>query len=125
MTLSNILNKVKIQNKHSDNFLHSTTSDKGIPYLPYYWKFTLKGRKPIINPGESIFNWIRQYLAHADDIVILTRNIDSFNEVLYQLQMEVKLAGLAINHNKIELMKNIKNYTNNTSKVILNNVPYM
>jgi len=38
--------------------------------------------------------------------------------------MEVKLVGLDINRNKIEFMKNIKNYTNNTIKVILNNVPY-
>ena len=57
--------------------------------------------------------------------MILTRNIDSLNEVLYQLQMEAKLIGLDINHNKTEFMRNIKKYTNNTIKVILNNVPYV
>jgi len=57
--------------------------------------------------------------------VILTRNIDSLNEVLYQLQMEAKFVGLDINHNKTEFMRNIKNYTNNTIKVILSNVPYV
>jgi len=36
MTPSNTLNKVKMQKKLSDNFLHSMASDKGIPYLSYY-----------------------------------------------------------------------------------------
>ena len=36
MTLLNTLNKVKIKNKLSDNFLHSMASNKGIPYLSYY-----------------------------------------------------------------------------------------
>jgi len=38
--------------------------------------------------------------------------------------MKVKSVGLAINHNKNKLMRNIKNYNNNTNKVILNDVPY-
>jgi hypothetical protein len=33
-TLSNNLNKAKMKNKLSDNFLQSMASDKGIPYLP-------------------------------------------------------------------------------------------
>ena len=56
--------------------------------------------------------------------MILTRNIDSLNGVLYQLQMEAKFVGLDINHNKTEFMRNIKNYINNTIEVILNDVPY-
>jgi hypothetical protein len=39
--------------------------------------------------------------------------------------METKSAGFDINHNKNELMRNIKNYNNNTIKMILNNVPYI
>ena len=75
---------------------------------------------------RSLFKWTRQYLAYTDDIVILTthRNTDSLNGVLYQLQMKAKSAGLAINHNKTKFMRNIKNYNNNTNKVILNYVPY-
>ena len=38
--------------------------------------------------------------------------------------MKAKSVGLAINHNKTKLMRNIKNYNNNTNKVILNDVPY-
>jgi hypothetical protein len=56
--------------------------------------------------------------------VILTRNTDALNGVLYQLQMKAEAAGLDINHNKIKFMRIIKNYNNNTNKVILNDVPY-
>ena len=38
--------------------------------------------------------------------------------------MEANFVGLHINHNKTEFMRNIKNYTNNTIKVILKDVPY-
>jgi hypothetical protein len=38
--------------------------------------------------------------------------------------MEAKFVGLDINHNKTEFMRNIKNYTNNTIKVILKDVLY-
>jgi hypothetical protein len=38
--------------------------------------------------------------------------------------MKAKSAGLAINYNKTKFMRNIKNYNNNTNKLILNDVPY-
>jgi Reverse transcriptase (RNA-dependent DNA polymerase). len=79
------------------------------------------GPDPFI-PG-SVFEWTRQYLAYADDTVISSRNTDALNEVLYQLQMKAKSAGLDINHNKTKFMRNIKNYNNNTNKVILNSTP--
>jgi hypothetical protein len=43
-----------------------------------------------MNRGGSIFNETRQYLAYADDIVLLTRNMDALKAVLCHLQKEVK-----------------------------------
>ncbi|KAJ4435750.1 hypothetical protein ANN_18368 [Periplaneta americana] len=54
--------------------------------------------KITINPGGTIINRTAQYMAYADDIVILSRNVSTMDEILKQIEAEAIKAGLEINN---------------------------
>jgi hypothetical protein len=81
-------------------------------------------REIIIIPGGTIFNRSKQYMAYADDIVILVRNTEALSEVVSQMQPAAKEAGLIINRTKTKYMESSKNRTNGLSNIMLNGQPY-
>jgi hypothetical protein len=78
----------------------------------------------IINPGGTIFNRSKQYMAYADDIVIIAQNTEALNEVVSQMQPAAKEAGLIINRTKTKYMESSKNRTNGLSNIMLNGQAY-
>jgi hypothetical protein len=62
-----------------------------------------------INPNGMIFNRTRQYLAYADDMVILGRSVRVIEEVVAQLKNTALKAGLAINEGKTKYMRIMRN----------------
>jgi hypothetical protein len=68
----NALSKVKIENKPYDKFITFSGIRYGDSLSVLLFNFGQKKivREIILNPGGSIFNRTRQYLAYADDTVI-------------------------------------------------------
>jgi hypothetical protein len=76
-------------------------------------------REIIINSDGTIFNRSKQYMAYADDIVIIAQNIEALNKVVSQMQPAAKEAGLIINKTKTKYMESSKNGTNGLSNITL------
>ena len=126
MTLSHTLNKVNIQGKLSESFETYNGIRQGDSLSTLLFNIGLERliRKIIINPGGTIFNRMTQYLAFADDIVILSRNLISLDEVIQQIQSETGLAGLEINCTKTKYMYNKSNVHSVPNTIVLNDVTY-
>jgi hypothetical protein len=58
-----------------------------------------------INPGGTIFNRTRQFMAYADDLAAIGRSVGVLNEVLMQLQIVAVSAGLVINATETKYMR--------------------
>jgi hypothetical protein len=58
-----------------------------------------------INPGGTIFNRTRQFMAYADDVAVIGRSVGVLNEVLMQLQTAAASTGLVINTTKTKYMR--------------------
>ena len=84
MTLSDTLNKIKIQNKLSKCFITNRGIRQGDSLSTLLFNIGLEKvmREIIINPGGTIFNRSKQYMADANDIVIIARNTVALNEVV-------------------------------------------
>ena len=126
MTLSHTLNKVNIQGKLSESFETYNGIRQGDSLSTLLFNIGLERliRKIIINPGGTIFNRMTQYLAFADDIVILSRNLISLDEVIQQVQSETGPAGLEINCTKTKYMYNKSNVHSVPNTIVLNDVTY-
>jgi hypothetical protein len=59
-----------------------------------------------INPGETIFNRTRPYLAYADNVVILGRSEGFIKEILEEMTAITQQIGLQMNNTKTKYMIN-------------------
>jgi len=59
-----------------------------------------------INPGGKIYNRTRQYLAYADDVVILGRTEGCKKETLEEMATVTQQIGLQMKEMKTKYMKN-------------------
>jgi hypothetical protein len=111
MTLIGSNCRVKIQGQLSSNFKVKVGLRQG-DALPTIL-FNIVSEKVIrnieINPNGTIFNRTRQYLAYADDVVILGRSLTAAEEVLAQIKYTALKAGLVINESKTKYMITMRN----------------
>jgi hypothetical protein len=107
ITLENSKSKVKIQGQMSEVFQVKRGLKQGDALSTVLFNVVLE--KIIINmeinPKGTIFNRTRQYLAYADDVVILGRSVTAIEEVVTQLQEATQTAGLIINQEKTKYME--------------------
>jgi hypothetical protein len=66
-------------------------------------------RKVTVNSNGAIFNRMIQYLAYADDVVIINRTETDLQSAVSQLYAEAKENGLIINGNKSKYMIKSRN----------------
>lgn len=84
MTLSQTKNKVRKQGKLSKQFEVERGLRQGNPLSPTLFNLVLERciRKIEINPGGNIYNrTCKQYLAYADDVVILARTQQALDSI--------------------------------------------
>ena len=72
------------------------------------------------NSNGTIFNRTRQYIAYADDVLILGRSVSEIEEVVTQSKEAAVSTGLVINKSKTKYMKKNKNITNLEQDLITN-----
>jgi hypothetical protein len=72
-------------------------------------------RSTEINPGGTICNRSRQFIAYANDVAVISRSVGVLNEVLIQLQTPAASTGLVINTTKTKYMRNKE--TNGTANI--------
>jgi hypothetical protein len=110
MTLSRTYNRVKIQYKLSGRFSTECRVRQGDSFSTLLFNIGLEKviRNMEINPGATIFNRTRQYMAYADDIVVIGRSVGTLNEVHMQMQTAASAVGLEININKTKYMRTKK-----------------
>jgi hypothetical protein len=53
-----------------------------------------------INRGGTIFNRSLQYLAHADDVNLISRNTRELSKAFITMEAQLKKAGLIINESR-------------------------
>jgi hypothetical protein len=58
-----------------------------------------------LNPGGSIFTRTRQYMAYADDMVVIGRSLQAVSEVIQQVEEPALTIRLDINVEKNEIHK--------------------
>ena len=126
MTLAQTMNKVKVQNKLSESFVTVNGIRQGDSLSTLLFNIGLEHimRKITINPGGTIFNRMFQYLAFADDVVILSRNLTSLDEILKVIQEETNLSGLEINNTKTKYMTNVNRKNDVTNSIVINGATY-
>jgi hypothetical protein len=107
MTLSKTYNKVKIQNKLSGSFRTECGIRQGDSLSTLLFNIGLEKvmRDIEINPGGTIFNRTRQFMAYADEVAVIDRSVGVLNEVLMQLQTVAVSTGLVINTAKTKYMR--------------------
>jgi hypothetical protein len=81
MTLSETLNKIKIQNKLSECFITNRGIRQGDSLATLLFNIDLEKvmREVIINSGGTISYGSKQHMAYADDIAIFARNTEALN----------------------------------------------
>jgi sorting nexin-29 len=108
MTLANTNSKVKIQGKLSPSFETVTGLRQGDSLSTLLFSLCMEKiiRNVRINPGGTIFNSTRQYLAYADDIVILGRSEGYIKKTLEEMAAITHQIGLQMNDNETKHMIN-------------------
>jgi hypothetical protein len=98
ITLSRTYNRVKIQNKLSGRFSTECGVGQGDSLSTLLFNIGLVKviRNIEINPGGTIFNRTRPYMAYADDIAVIGRSTGTLNEVHMQMQTVASAIGLEI-----------------------------
>jgi hypothetical protein len=110
MTLSKTYNKVKIQNKLSGSFRTECAIRQGDSLSTLLFNTGLEKvmRNIKINPGGTIFNRTRQFMAYAENVVLIGRSVGVLNEVIMQLQTAAVSTGLVINSTKTKYVRSKK-----------------
>jgi hypothetical protein len=117
MTLTDSNCRVKIQGQLPSNFKVKVELRQGDALSTILFNIVLEKviRNTEINPNGTIFNRTRQYLAYADDVVILGRSMRATEEVLAQIKYTALRAGLVINKSKTKYMRIMRNETEDRS----------
>ena len=118
MTLVNTNSKVKIQGKLSPSFETVIGLRQGDSLSTLLFNLCMEKiiRNVRINPGGTIFNRTRQYLAYADDVVILGRSEGYIRKTIEEMAAITHQIGLQMNDTKTKYM--INRHDENKIKVI-------
>jgi hypothetical protein len=118
MTLANTNNKVKIQGKLSPSFETVVGLRQGNSLSTLLFNLCMEKiiRNLKINPGGTTRNRTRQFLAYADDEVILGRSVGYKTETLEKMAAVAPQIGLKMNNIKTKYM--INRYDKNELKEI-------
>jgi sorting nexin-29 len=102
MTLTNINSKVKIQGKLSPSFETVVGLRQGDSLSTLLFNLCMEKiiKNIRINPGGTIFNRTRQYLAYADDVVNLGRSEGYIKETLEEMIAITQQIGLQMTTTK-------------------------
>ena len=65
-----------------------------------------------------LYNVHAQYFAYADDIVLLTRDFNTLNDILTQMENQATLAGLEINSEKTKYLTNLNSDVVGTNRIL-------
>ena len=108
MTIENTNSKVKIQGKLTPSFETTTGLRQGDALSTLLFNLCMEKiiRNIRINPGGTIYNRTRQYLAYADDVVILGRTEGYIKETLEEMATVTQQIGLQMNEMKTKYMIN-------------------
>jgi len=108
MTLTNTNRKVKIQGKLSPSFETVIGLRQGNLLSTLLFNLCMEKivRNVRINPGGTIYNRTRQYLAYADDVVILGRSEGYIKKTLDEMAAVTKKIRLQTNDTKTKYMVN-------------------
>jgi len=100
------LRKVKIQGKLSHSFETMIGLRQGDLLSTLLFNLCMEKiiRNVRINPGGTVYNRTRQYLAYADDVVILGRSEEHIKKTLVEMAAVTQQIGLQTNNTK----KNIR-----------------
>lgn len=119
MTLSNTQSVVKVQQEHSEKFTINRGLRQGDPMSCVLFNLVLERimrKVSIPNRGTlrsylrgtrnatTLFNAVVQYLAYADDVVLLGRTVRDVRKSFQELANEAALAGLQVNVSKTKYM---------------------
>jgi hypothetical protein len=119
MTLENMHNTVKIQGKLSPNF-EMVVGLRQVDSLSILL-FNLCMEKIIRNvktiPGGAIFNRTRQFLAYADDVVILGQTDRYISETVEDMAVVATQIGRSMNNAKTKYMVNRKDNNNEPKEI--------
>lgn len=106
MTTSDLKYLVKIGNMESDTFETSAGLKQGDAIAPLLFNIVLEMilRKANINIERNIIRNTSQILAYADDIAILTRDLEEMRTIFSNIEQVALKAGLQINEKKTKIM---------------------
>jgi hypothetical protein len=97
---------VKIGNVNSETFTANNGLKQGDAIAPLLFNVVLEMvlRKANVNTKCNIIRNTSQILAYADDIAILTRDLDEMKQMFTNIEREAASAGLIINDDKTKVM---------------------
>lgn len=106
LTLTNVVSKVRIRNQLSNSFVTGEGLRQGDPLATLLFNIALESaiRRTEVARNGTIFQKSIQFLAYADDIDIVGRNLSSVKEAFQQLQDGAREIGLSINSSKTKYM---------------------
>lgn len=107
LTLQKTEDIVRINKQNSQKFEVGEGVRQGDPLSSLLFSFVLEKtlRDANINRSGLIYQRRHQCLAFADDIVIITRNIQELKETVKRLEEHARKKGLYINENKTKFMQ--------------------
>jgi hypothetical protein len=108
MTLANTNSKVKIQGKLLPSYETMIGLRRKDSLSALLFKLCMEKiiRNVRINPGGTIYNWTRQCLTYADDVVILGRSEGYIKKTLKEMVAITQQIGLQMNDAKTKYMLN-------------------
>lgn len=106
MCLNNSAARVRVQGGFSDVFSISRGLRQGDVLSTILFNLTLERviRSVDVNPNGTIFSRSMQYLAYADDVVLVCRTFRALEESYDQLEKGAKAVGLQLNYDKTKYM---------------------
>jgi hypothetical protein len=107
MTLSRTCNTIEVQNKLSGSFRTECVIRQGDSLSTLLFNICLEKmmRNIKINPGGTVFNRTRQFMAYTDDVAVNGTSVGVLNEVLMQLQTVAISTRLVVNTTKTKYMR--------------------
>jgi hypothetical protein len=111
MTLANTNSKVKIQGKMSPSFETMIGLRQGDSLSTLSFNLCVEKiiRNVRINPGGTIHNRTRKYLAYADDVVVLGRSEEYIKKTLQEMVAITQQIGLQMNDTKTKYVRQVGN----------------